>query len=90
MFSFLFISFLIESSGSQLWRLCSAASDLGLYCLPRFRFRDARLEWIKPPVYRIFTAIVTYIVEFVCTEMKLDEFENTQRQEKKYTIFSFE
>ena len=51
MYFLISILFLIEISVSKQFRpdhtRRSAASDLGLHCLPRFQERDARLIWVN-------------------------------------------
>ena len=51
MLFFIFIQNLREHSVSEQWRAdqmpLSAASDLGLHCLPMYHKKDARLMWVN-------------------------------------------
>ena len=64
MYFFIFISFLIDISVSKQTvdpdqMLRSAASDLGLHCLPRSQKWNARLIWDKIPL-----ALINHLCSF--------------------------
>ena len=56
--------------------LRSAASDLGLRCLPLSDKKDARLKWVKLPIVIIFFVyyLVAVLHRFYCTIYKDDIF----------------
>ena len=69
MYFFIFILFRIANSEDPDQTPCSAASDLGLHCLPMSQKWDARLMWVKVFGLKIICyhkTIDSYSVSFLC------------------------
>ena len=69
---FLFSSFFIEilvSSVDPEYTPHSAASDLGLHCLPRSLKRDARLIWVNSHLVPSFFDKLPYLIMILFLEL---------------------
>ena len=51
---------LFANSGGPDQKLCSAASDLGLHCLPNTLLGLSRLQWVKYTAFLKYTSHSTF------------------------------
>ena len=78
---FFWMKFLYANSVDPYQTPCSAASDLGLHCLPRFQKGDARFIWVKSMLFK-----VNFISDFASLPQEDQDKYNSLVDTGRYTV----